>query len=394
MANICWFKGIVKGKNINCEKLLEIFPCYDIYDQRSFGDYYESTIVFCGDCPWMICAYANNESEVKKLTDEQIELVTYEQVKEYSKYRLVDLAILFDVEIMIGYTVEGDSAGMRFIHYNRNNKIDDFMPKSLNITKKEIRQGLNIKNVKVLDTKSHKLITEKEEAKRIIKRKYSHLQYLSEELKNDPEIIELAISSWGVDCLEYAGKAVLSDKEFIVEHCKDSVFGSWLEFVSDELKADRDVVTLAVKANGGALEYADNTLKNDAKLALMAFKDGAVNPEDRCCYGDEILKDKQFAIKAIKVDGFYYYSLIDDELKNDKEIALLAINKWNENIYSVGDKLVNDKSFWIEALQKAKNKKMVKFIIEYLDDKKINDEDLMTIATNKMIELDEKRKQK
>ena len=68
----CYFKGRVKGKKINCEKFLEVFPCYSITDSRYFETEEEYSIIFCGYCKWEICSSANNKEDVEPLRDEDI----------------------------------------------------------------------------------------------------------------------------------------------------------------------------------------------------------------------------------------------------------------------------------------------------------------------------------
>ena len=125
MANICWFKGIIKGKEMNCEKFIEIFPCYDILDLKSVGCLQETAMAFCGTSAWGICAYADNEEKVIPLTEEAIATISDKDANQYSKYRLVDLAVLFDVEIMINSVCEDDVKVSNYEHYVRGYRLDD-----------------------------------------------------------------------------------------------------------------------------------------------------------------------------------------------------------------------------------------------------------------------------
>jgi len=49
--------------------------------------------------------------------------------------------------------------------------------------------------------------------------------------------------------------------------------GDALEFASDALKADRDLVCVAVKKRGHALVFASDELRSDAELAKIALED-------------------------------------------------------------------------------------------------------------------------
>jgi len=67
-----------------------------------------------------------------------------------------------------------------------------------------------------------------------------------------------------------------------------------LDFVSKNLKADKEVVEAALRSNYSAFEYADKTLKSDREFILKIINEG--NP--------------------------YIFPFVNDKLKNDKEIVL------------------------------------------------------------------------
>ncbi len=136
MANICLFKGMIKGKKINCEKFLDVFLVEDIIDYICDGTKEDYTIIFCSDCKWGICAYANNKDDVKPLSEEDIEKVSNDDINKYTKYRLVDFAVLFDLDIRI-FVMYEDGYETDYFHYNKAQKIDDKVPKELVITKNE-----------------------------------------------------------------------------------------------------------------------------------------------------------------------------------------------------------------------------------------------------------------
>ena len=68
--------------------------------------------------------------------------------------------------------------------------------------------------------------------------------------------------------LQYASDAIKSDHE-IVLMCVEQ---SWqcLEFADETLRGDRKIVAKAVKINGQALEYASEELQNDPELIRIA----------------------------------------------------------------------------------------------------------------------------
>ena len=136
MANICYFKGIIKGKTEYCDAFLKIFPCYDILNTKRKNDNDGSTIAFNGECAWDICAYAENKEKVEKVSDEVIEgiigyIIKYD-MRDFINYRLVDLSILFDLEIMIS-SIDEEFIKPKYEHFDRGIAIKDNCPEYLKI---------------------------------------------------------------------------------------------------------------------------------------------------------------------------------------------------------------------------------------------------------------------
>lgn len=105
------------------------------------------------------------------------------------------------------------------------------------------------------------------------------LEYASSELKNDPEIVKLAVSKDG-----YA-----------------------LQFASSKLKNDKKIVKKAVSENGLALQYASEELQNNEKIVKKAVS--------KC----------GFAFNQDRVGTALRYA--SEELKNDPEIVKIAVSK-------------------------------------------------------------------
>ena len=67
-------------------------------------------------------------------------------------------------------------------------------------------------------------------------------------------------------------KGVPQSKETIMKNLKK--YGdAYLSNFDEKIRGDREIVLVAVKANGMALKYAVNTLKKDKKLVTAALKE-------------------------------------------------------------------------------------------------------------------------
>jgi hypothetical protein len=100
------------------------------------------------------------------------------------------------------------------------------------------------------------------------------LEYASERLKNDRETVLLCTiindtSYFYHSNLKYASVALRSDKQVVMEHVKFD--GNALEFASENLQDDMEVVLTAVKNSyGKALQFASEKLRDDWEVVMIA----------------------------------------------------------------------------------------------------------------------------
>lgn len=132
-----------------------------------------------------------------------------------------------------------------------------------------------------------------------------NLQYVSDDLKDDLEVVMSAIKQDPLN-LQFAGKRFKEDKNLAMLALQNK--GS-LEFLSEELKNDREVVLLALKNNGSQLQFASNRLKNDKDMVVIA------------CESD--LKNIQYASLEIR-----------EEIGNNNPIQFIKSQKSYENLQS------------------------------------------------------------
>lgn len=100
-----------------------------------------------------------------------------------------------------------------------------------------------------------------------------NLQYVSERLRNDTDIVMSAIKTDGLN-LKFAGQAFKNDKSLAIMAIENN--GS-IEFLSKDLKNDSEIVLLALKNSGSQLKYAGDAFKKDKDIVLMACQDNIEN---------------------------------------------------------------------------------------------------------------------
>ena len=144
--------------------------------------------------------------------------------------------------------------------------------------------------------------------------------------KDRDEVLAEKIRKWTLDqekkavkedgnALEYADESLKKDKEIVMAAVKQD--GYALQYADESLKKDREIVLAAVKQNCDALEYADESLKKNKEIVMAAVKQDGRALE----YADESLKkNKEIVMAAVKQDG-YALQYADESLQKDKEFA-------------------------------------------------------------------------
>jgi len=153
------------------------------------------------------------------------------------------------------------------------------------------------------------------------------LQYASDELKNDKEVVLAAVSNIGWT-LQYASEELKNDKEVVLAAVSNE--GWTLKFASDDLKNNKEIVLTAVRKCGSALKFASFELQNNynnmKELFMLAIKTFYSNHEDKLynektiydCILSKELKNELNFIKQIY--NYYNYKQVCDHINETGEI--------------------------------------------------------------------------
>jgi hypothetical protein len=181
-----------------------------------------------------------------------------------------------------------------------------------------------------------------------------NLSYVSDEFKNDKEIVSKAVAAHG-SSLQYASDELKDDKEIVSIAVED--FGIALKYASERLRDDKDVVLIAVKAKELVLVYASERLKGDQEVGLAAVnkfggslaivstalrKDASVikSALENANYSKYKLNEDQTDLVALEKDAFNDGSLIellDEETKKKEEHILSAISNFYPTAYTYAE---------------------------------------------------------
>ena len=204
-------------------------------------------------------------------------------------------------------------------------------------------------------------------------------------------------------------KEWLESNEFMMQTL--TKYGPLLQFASDKLKDDKEIVLVAVTNDGSALEYASTKLKDDKEIVRFAIlkshhlyetadervikyaskelqqdkdlkalyeiltevKDNGLNLKNA---SDEFIDNKDVVLAAVKQNGLAL-EFASKKLQADKEVVKVAICSNPEAIEFASSELQNDKKFLLDVL--AKNG----WVLEYLSDEFKKDKEIVLVAVAK-----------
>ncbi|MEK9658278.1 MAG: DUF4116 domain-containing protein, partial [bacterium] len=139
--------------------------------------------------------------------------------------------------------------------------------------------------------------------------------------------------------LEYASDDVKANPEIVLAAVKQS--GEALRFAADELKADPGIVLAAVKQDCKALHFAAEKLKADPNIVLAAVNQNA----EALYYASQDLKANfNIVFAAVNQDG-YTLRYAAEKLQADPNIVLAAVKQNGEALHYASDTLKKDPKF-------------------------------------------------
>jgi hypothetical protein len=190
------------------------------------------------------------------------------------------------------------------------------------------------------------------------------LQWASNELRDDDEVVIAAVKQ-DPHAISWASQRLLADKEMLMlaftqmkpadtESLKaDAESLGLLKLVSLGLKADKEVVLLAMAHYGRALQWASQQLRKDKEVALAAVKQ---DPFALNWASESLRNDKELVIAAIKSRGGCSNSVPDFILRewfSDRDVVVLAVTKDGSLLQHACPELKADRDLVFTAVQKT-----------------------------------------
>jgi len=145
---------------------------------------------------------------------------------------------------------------------------------------------------------------------------------------------------------------------------RDSQQAKWLQIVSDafdprmlvdapeDVRNDREVVLAAVRHSGDEIRHASEDLRADRDLAWVAVETGSA---DVIAWISPALQaDRELILHAIEHSEVHFTGPlrhVPDELRRDKQLALVAVRKHGRNFFDVAQQLWSDPEVVLSTLQ-------------------------------------------
>lgn len=149
-----------------------------------------------------------------------------------------------------------------------------------------------------------------------IQRDGYQLENVPEQFRGDVELIKLAIkSSNSVNVLEYVTDEIKTDKEVAKQLVEIS--GASLNYLAPEMKNDRDLAKIAVSHTKRGLRFVSPELRNDEEIVKLAMETNVENIE---FISDRLKADANIVGKAVNQD-FNLVKHISPDLRENEKLA-------------------------------------------------------------------------
>ncbi|MCR5348097.1 MAG: DUF4116 domain-containing protein [Bacilli bacterium] len=184
----------------------------------------------------------------------------------------------------------------------------------------------------------------REFALKAVKMDSDALEYVCEEFQNDKQIVREALKHGNFPgCM--SGE-LLHDKKFAlstIKYCAD-----WFYVYPEEIRFDYDVALEAVSHGGSAIQFISDELRNNRDIVWASVKhDGS----SLFLHGlEKYLDDHDMCLLAMKTAGMYFEEL-KQEFRFDREITLTAVSNYHAALPYTSDELKDDKEVVLASVQ-------------------------------------------
>lgn len=150
------------------------------------------------------------------------------------------------------------------------------------------------------------------------------------------------------EVLRLMSTAFQKDKEIVYAAVKQNPYAG-LNYAHTIFKKDRELILMAIKQNGSTLCMADESLRKDKELALIALDAKKHSRETFSCFDKSLKCRRDFVLISIKKHPLIL-RILDNRFKKDKEIVLEAVKKDGYVLRYVHYELQKDREIILAAV--------------------------------------------
>lgn len=185
--------------------------------------------------------------------------------------------------------------------------------------------------------------------------KYELSMCISKNFRDDKEVM-LKIVQYCGGSLQFASETFKNDRDIVIAAIQQ--YGYSYRYASHDLQNDYDIFMIVLKRDIDIMEIAPYLFRNDKEIQIFASINGGLQ------YVSEYLQnDRNIILKAVSFCGTEL-QFAPDKLKDDLKIVTKAIQQTGWSIQYASDKLRNRVDLMVLALEKGEEN----YIIQYATD--------------------------
>ena len=197
---------------------------------------------------------------------------------------------------------------------------------------------------------------------------YSYIfSYASDKLKHDEEFIIAALKN-DHENIYYVPQDMLFNKKiaitlFQTQIGKTTIYQTDLNLFPPIIQSDKEVAHYAVKANSRNFKFVSNELKDDKEISLIAITQ---QPHMFELVSSRLVSDKDFICTAVELNT-RNLEFVSNKFKTDYEVIIASVPKNKHLYYRWDNKNKFEKELFCDYLkQQAKAYKSIKYFLLFM----------------------------
>jgi hypothetical protein len=202
-----------------------------------------------------------------------------------------------------------------------------------------------------------------------IRNNFVALQFASDRLVDDLDVVKEAINSKHPNAFGYASTRLRRDKEATMYAISKN--GLAIRYASRQFLEDRDIAMVAVQNNGEVLEFLPKQFRNDRDIVIAAI----INYPSAIQYSIEFRKDPDLIIFALQRDeDASLFTTVPELLRKNRDFLLRAVSTNGRVLQYLSDGNRSDPELVLVAV------KQNGMCLKYTSSKIQDDKDIVAVA--------------